>query len=313
MAEINQNRDPPSKKRTSALTPVHYNTDKWIEENKKFFLPPVCNKMMHNDGQMKVFYVGGPNQRKDFHIEAGEELFYMIKGDMVLKVVEHGQHRDVVIKEGELFLLPGRIAHSPQRVAETIGLVIERERAEDEFDGLRYYVEKEGSLTTESLFEEWFHCEDLSIQLAPVMKRFHESEQARTGKPIPGTIPQIPPIVLNSKIGLEDPFHLKSWIRENRTQLNKRGSIAVFHDPYQFQVTIYGKGKNKAKVKGAETITWQLEGTSTITIDEKEYTLEENDTLLVRDGQEYTAKRADGSITLTCYQDAARKVLTETD
>ena len=26
---------------------VHFNTDKWIKENKRFFLPPVCNKMMH--------------------------------------------------------------------------------------------------------------------------------------------------------------------------------------------------------------------------------------------------------------------------
>ena len=43
----------------------------------------------------------------------------------------------------QIFLLPGRIAHSPQRQADTIGLVIERERAENEMDGLRY--------------AEWFH------------------------------------------------------------------------------------------------------------------------------------------------------------
>lgn len=45
MADIAKS-EPPSKKRTIALTPVYYNTDKWIEENKKYFLPPVCNKMM---------------------------------------------------------------------------------------------------------------------------------------------------------------------------------------------------------------------------------------------------------------------------
>lgn len=28
----------------------------------------------HNDGQMKSFFVGGPNQRKDYHIEEGEEV-----------------------------------------------------------------------------------------------------------------------------------------------------------------------------------------------------------------------------------------------
>ena len=36
------------------------------------------------------------------------------------------------------FLLPGCIAHSPQRKADTVGLVIERERDEKELDGLRY-------------------------------------------------------------------------------------------------------------------------------------------------------------------------------
>ena len=32
---------------------VHNKTSFWLEENEKFFLPPVCNKMMHND-QLKV-------------------------------------------------------------------------------------------------------------------------------------------------------------------------------------------------------------------------------------------------------------------
>jgi len=36
-----------------------------------------------------------------------------------------------------MFLLPGRIPHSPQRVANTVGLVIERRRAASEIDGLR--------------------------------------------------------------------------------------------------------------------------------------------------------------------------------
>uniref|UniRef100_A0A8C3C3U0 3-hydroxyanthranilate 3,4-dioxygenase n=1 Tax=Cairina moschata TaxID=8855 RepID=A0A8C3C3U0_CAIMO len=49
------------------------NVRKWIEENKAAFLPPVCNKLMHRH-QLNVMFVGGPNERKDYHIEEGEEL-----------------------------------------------------------------------------------------------------------------------------------------------------------------------------------------------------------------------------------------------
>lgn len=55
----------------------------------------------------------------------------------MLKVVEQGTFKDINIKEGQIFLLPGRVEHSPQRFASTIGCVIERTRKSDEFDALR--------------------------------------------------------------------------------------------------------------------------------------------------------------------------------
>jgi hypothetical protein len=48
------------------------NVHRWIEENQSSFLPPVCNKLMHGAGQLKVMFVGGPNIRGDYHIEEGE-------------------------------------------------------------------------------------------------------------------------------------------------------------------------------------------------------------------------------------------------
>ncbi|XP_034620357.1 3-hydroxyanthranilate 3,4-dioxygenase isoform X3 [Trachemys scripta elegans] len=156
------------------------NVRKWIEENKAAFLPPVCNKLMHCQ-KLNVMFVGGPNQRKDYHIEEGEELFYQVEGDMCLKIIENGNHRDIHIREGEMFLLPARIPHSPQRYANTVGLVIERKRLNTETDGLRYYVGE----STNVLFERWFHCEDLGTQLIPIIQEFFSSTQYHTGKPNP--------------------------------------------------------------------------------------------------------------------------------
>lgn len=45
----------------------------------------------------------------------------MLKGDMELKVMEQGRPKTIVIREGEAFLLPARIPHSPQRFEHTMG------------------------------------------------------------------------------------------------------------------------------------------------------------------------------------------------
>ncbi len=56
---------------------------------------------------------------------------------MLLKVIDNGVPRDITIREGEAFLLPARIEHSPQRFANTIGCVVERERSASELDAMR--------------------------------------------------------------------------------------------------------------------------------------------------------------------------------
>ena len=90
------------------------NIPAWYEANKALFSPPICNKLMHKK-QLTVMFVGGPNTRTDFHLDHGSEFFYQLRGDMELPTIQGGKRKLVTIKEGEIFCLPSRVAHSPQR------------------------------------------------------------------------------------------------------------------------------------------------------------------------------------------------------
>ena len=118
-----------------------FNFKKWIDEHRHLLEPPVGNKLVFPDAEFIVMVVGGPNQRKDYHVDEGEEFFYQLEGDMVLKTMQGGQPVDVPIAEGEIFLLPPRLPHSPQRLENTVGLVIERQRHAHEKDGLQWYCD----------------------------------------------------------------------------------------------------------------------------------------------------------------------------
>src|SRR5205823_15112392 len=113
-----------------------FNLQQWINDNRALLKPPVGNKMIYNGGFM-VMVVGGPNQRSDYHVNPGEELFYQVEGDIVLRVIDEGRPRDIPIRQGELFLLPAGVPHSPQRPANTVGLVIEQRRPAAANDHLR--------------------------------------------------------------------------------------------------------------------------------------------------------------------------------
>jgi 3-hydroxyanthranilate 3,4-dioxygenase len=90
--------------------------------------PPVNNHCLYTSEDFTIMSVGGPNARTDYHINPTDEFFYQYKGDMILKIVENGVFRDVAIKEGDMFLLPRDIPHNPVRFADTVGIVIERQR-----------------------------------------------------------------------------------------------------------------------------------------------------------------------------------------
>jgi len=167
-----------------------FNLQKWIDENRNLLKPPVGNKCLYDDEDFIIMIVGGPNSRKDYHYDEGEEFFYQIEGDIVVKIQENGKPVDVHVKEGEIFLLPPRVPHNPVRGPNTIGLVIERKRRTGEKDGLLWFCEK----CNEKLYEEYFELTDITKQFQEVFKRFYGSLDLRTCKKC-GTIMEPPPVI----------------------------------------------------------------------------------------------------------------------
>jgi 3-hydroxyanthranilate 3,4-dioxygenase len=161
---------------------------KWIDENRQLLKPPVGNQQIwKNTKDFIIMVVGGPNSRTDYHYNESEEFFYQLEGDIKLGLQIEGKATEVEIKEGEIFLLPGKIPHSPQRGANTIGLVIERVRRPEDKDGLLWFCKSCNHL----LYEEYFNLTNIVSQMQPVFKKFYESTDLRTCQQC-GTIMEAP-------------------------------------------------------------------------------------------------------------------------
>lgn len=158
----------------SLRAPINFKA--WIDEHRHLLKPPVGNQVVYTDSEFIIMVVGGPNARTDYHLNNSEEFFYMLEGDMELKVVDEGVFRTIPIREGEIFLLPPDVPHCPVRKADTVGLVIERQRREGERDGLRWYCEECGNV----LYEEFFELTDIVTQLKTIIETFYGSEELRT-------------------------------------------------------------------------------------------------------------------------------------
>jgi 3-hydroxyanthranilate 3,4-dioxygenase len=155
-----------------------FNLHSWIDEHRHLLQPPVGNKRVFRDSEFIIMVVGGPNARKDFHVDPGEEFFYQLEGDMLLGTIQRGKRVDVPIRAGEVLLLPPNVPHSPQRSANTVGLVIERERRAGERDGFQWYCERCDHL----LYEEFVELIDIETQMPPIFARFFGSIDHRTCK-----------------------------------------------------------------------------------------------------------------------------------
>jgi 3-hydroxyanthranilate 3,4-dioxygenase len=157
-----------------------FNLHTWIEENRHLLKPPVGNKQLYiNNDDFIVMIVGGPNGRKDYHWEEGEELFYQLEGDIQVKIINNeGKPETIDIREGEMFLLPARVPHSPQRPEGTVGLVLERHRREGEIDKLMWFCEQ----CHHPLHEAGFPLKDIGTQIKEAIQAFNADKSLHTCK-----------------------------------------------------------------------------------------------------------------------------------
>uniref|UniRef100_A0A915KK21 3-hydroxyanthranilate 3,4-dioxygenase n=1 Tax=Romanomermis culicivorax TaxID=13658 RepID=A0A915KK21_ROMCU len=218
-----------------------HNVSQWIEENKVDFVPPVCNKCLFSN-QLKAFLVGGPNVRKDFHLEEGEEFFYMLEGDMCLRTVNNGVVKDIEIKEGQLMVV----------------------------ECANKYFHDEKTLAIS--FERWFHLEDAVADLPPIISDyFRAKEEGKLIAPKIDSNVEQRPYAPNDQAVLEKPVHLMEWIKDNAINLEKN-FLQLYGAPrFKSTVRVYGpRGEFSIEAHDGEVFVWYLTGCGIITTDKPE-------------------------------------------
>ncbi|ABF39688.1 3-hydroxyanthranilate 3,4-dioxygenase [Candidatus Koribacter versatilis Ellin345] len=157
-----------------------FNLHGWIEQNKEKLKPPVGNAQVWDDGEFMVTVVGGPNQRRDFHDDPTEEFFYQLQGDIKLRVIEEvGKPPvEIPIREGEVFLLPKHMRHSPQRGPNTIGMVVEMPRPEGTVDAFEWYCPNCHQLVHRAEVK----LKSIVKDLPPLFEQFYSNEELRRCK-----------------------------------------------------------------------------------------------------------------------------------
>jgi 3-hydroxyanthranilate 3,4-dioxygenase len=163
----------------SATMGLPFSLAEWLEENSDSLRPPVSNKQIWEGSDMIVTVVGGGNERTDFHDDPLPEFFYQLRGNMNLRIQDApGQPaRDMPINEGDIFLLPPHVRHSPQRPEpDSIGLVVEYARPEGQVDGFEWFCPDCHELVHRGEVQLKSIVDDLPV----MFESFYSSEEART-------------------------------------------------------------------------------------------------------------------------------------
>ena len=159
--------------------PPTINFQAWVAEHEHLLKPPVSNRQMPlGTSDFIVQVVGGPNRRTDFHVDPYEEWFYQVRGNMHVDHMTDDGPRTVHVREGDMWMLPRLMPHSPQRPeAGSIGIVIERIREEGVRERFQWYCPDCNDL----LYVVELQVRDIVADLPPAFELFYADEAgART-------------------------------------------------------------------------------------------------------------------------------------
>ena len=149
----------------------------WIEENEQTFEPPVGNKVIWEDSQYTAMVVRGPNARRDFHIDPFDEIFYQLRGAIVVEHLDASKKRvHTVVDEGAMFLVPALVPHSPHRPSESWGLVIEIKRQPHQKESLVWLCER----CDAKLHEVEMYVANIETELREAIQAFDRNAELRT-------------------------------------------------------------------------------------------------------------------------------------
>jgi 3-hydroxyanthranilate 3,4-dioxygenase len=163
--------------------PINFN--RWIEEHQHLLKPPVGNQQIWKDADMIVTVVGGPNQRTDFHDDPYEEYFHQFRGNASLLIADRGRFERIDLHEGDIFLLPAHVRHSPQRPEPgSLCTVIELPRPAGVKDAFEFYCAACGTRVTRAEVQLASIVEDLP----KVYRRFYDAPAAERTCPQCGEV-----------------------------------------------------------------------------------------------------------------------------
>jgi 3-hydroxyanthranilate 3,4-dioxygenase len=119
-----------------------FNLQQWIDENRSNWGQ---RRVIWQDSDFIAFVTRGPNRRKDYHINPGDEIFYQLEGELDLHYLKDNKQNMALLKSGDIFLLPKNMPHSPRRADGSWTLVVEKTRGKEEIDRFIWPCEKCGN------------------------------------------------------------------------------------------------------------------------------------------------------------------------